>query len=337
MRKLGFFNKLIFFLNTIAALLLLVSYILPYLPPKRFSMLSVLSLGVPLLIGCNVLFLVYWLFKLKRQLLLSLVVLLVGFNYITSIYKFSGATSVSDTDNFSVMSYNVRLFNLFNWLPNASVANEMNHFVATENPSILCLQEYHKNTDFQLEDYYKYEMVTGGQVKNGQAIFSKFPIVNSGNIPFENSSNSAIFVDVVRQTDTIRIYNVHLQSSKINTQVKNLNKETSEALTKQIGNAFTMQQAQAERILQHKKNSTYKTIITGDFNNTAYSYVYSKLKGNLKDTFEQAGSGFGKTFEFNYVPLRIDFILVDEAFTVNGFENYDISLSDHFPIKATLR
>ena len=115
MKGLKFFDKIIFFVNTLAAFLLLFAYILPYIPPKSFSLLSVLSLAVPVLIVMNILFLLYWLFNVKKQLLLSLVVLLIGLNYITSIYKFTGSKTVEDADNFSVINYNVRLFNLFEW------------------------------------------------------------------------------------------------------------------------------------------------------------------------------------------------------------------------------
>ncbi|MBD09318.1 MAG: endonuclease, partial [Flavobacteriaceae bacterium] len=55
------------------------------------------------------------------------------------------------------------------------------------------------------------------------------------------------------------------------------------------------------------------------------------------DTFEEAGNGFGKSFDIKFFPLRIDFILADERFKVNGFKTYsDVNLSDHYPIKATL-
>ena len=56
----------------------------------------------------------------------------------------------------------------------------------------------------------------------------------------------------------------------------------------------------------------------------------------MKDTFKQSGNGFGRTFNFKFFPLRIDFILVDEAFTVNNYRTYDVQLSDHYPIKTTL-
>lgn len=337
MRGLKFFDKIVFLLNVLFALLLLIAYILPYLPTKSFSFVSVLSLGVPLLIIINLGFLLYWILKTKRQLLLPLIVLLLGFNYITSIYKLTASKTIADTDNFSVMSYNVRLFNLFEWLPTETVSHDIKQFIKDENPSIVCLQEYHKNEKFQLEDYYKFEAISEGAVKSGQAIFSKFPIINSGSISFSNTSNKAVFVDVIKKDDTLRIYNLHLQSSKISTDVNKLKQDTSENLTRQIEDAFKMQQAQTELVLKHKKACRYKTIIAGDFNNTAYSYIYNKLKQGNQDAFEVAGSGFGKTFDFNFIPLRIDFIIADTDFLVNGFKNYDIKLSDHFPIKAVLK
>ena len=337
MKGLKFFDKIIFFVNTLAAFLLLFAYILPYIPPKSFSLLSVLSLAVPVLIVMNILFLLYWLFNVKKQLLLSLVVLLIGFNYITSIYKFTGSKTVEDADNFSVINYNVRLFNLFEWLPNKTVESDILKFLKSENPTIISFQEYRKSEIFRLDTYEKFEYVSKGKVKSGQAIFSKFPIINSGLIEFPNTSNSTIFIDVVRKKDTIRVYNVHLQSSKVSTKVSDLQKQGSEELTKQIGEVFQMQQSQAELIISHKAKCPYKSIITGDFNNTAYSFVYDKIKGSHQDAFRVAGNGFGKTFNFNFIPLRIDFVLADSDFTVNGFKNYDIKFSDHYPIKAILK
>ena len=69
-----------------------------------------------------------------------------------------------------------------------------------EHP-ILCLQEY-QNTDFNLDNYdYKYEKLRGGNLKYGQAIFSKYPIVNKGSIDFNSPSNNAIFSDIKISND----------------------------------------------------------------------------------------------------------------------------------------
>ncbi|MBV7267871.1 endonuclease/exonuclease/phosphatase family protein [Winogradskyella luteola] len=338
MKKLKFFGKIMFLVNSLAAFLLLISYILPYVPPKNFATLSVLSLGVPLLLLLNILFFVYWLLQVKKQMLLSLIVLLLGWSYLGSLYKFSSSKQIEDTNNISLLSFNVRLFNMYSWLPSKTVKADIEAFIKREQPDIICLQEYRTKDPIELEGYYGYNTTFNNAIKRGQALFSKFPIVNSGSLEFTNTSNNAIFVDVVRAKDTIRIYNLHLQSSGVNTDVDELKKGSSEQLFKQVGTTFKAQQQQVELFLAHKAKSPYKTIVTGDFNNTAYSYVYREIKGNdLVDTFEEAGNGFGKTYDFKYFPLRIDFILADKRFSINGFKTYNgLKLSDHYPIKATL-
>ncbi|MCK7591776.1 endonuclease/exonuclease/phosphatase family protein [Subsaxibacter sp. CAU 1640] len=337
MKNLKLFDKLVFFVNSIAAVLLFLSYILPYFEPKKFAFLSVLSLTVPFLILLNILFVVYWLLKVKKQLLLSLIVILIGYKYITSLYKFSSSKNVDDSENISIMNYNVRLFNVFKWIPNEGIDKQIVEFINDKQPDILSIQEYRRDDDISFSGYHKFEEIAGDKVKNGQAILSKFPIVNSGSIEFPESYNNAIFIDVVKGKDTIRVYNVHLQSMKIDANADALVKETSENLFKSVSKTFTMQQFQTELFLMHKKQCKYKMIICGDFNNTAYSYVYKEIKGDLQDAFVEAGNGFGRTFDFKFFPVRIDFILVDEAFEINSFKTFDVSLSDHYPIMSRIK
>ena len=315
--------------------MLLLSYVLPYVAPKTFSILSVLSLAVPILIILNILFVIYWLLKVKKQFLLSLVVLLIGFNYVGSLYKFSNSKDVADDNNLSIMNYNVRLFNLYEWIEEKNVETSIENLIKSEQPDVLSLQEYHPHKNVNLSQFkYKFEKLEGSKVKYGQAIFSNYPIINTGSVDFPNTANNAIYADIVKNEDTVRIYNIHLQSSHINTDVENLKKEDSERLLKVLSTTFEMQQDQAEMFINHKNKCSYKTIVTGDFNNTAYSYVYRQIKGDFQDTFEVAGNGFGRTFDFKFFPTRIDFILADKSFEVNGFKCYDEKLSDHYPILA---
>ncbi|WP_299274313.1 endonuclease/exonuclease/phosphatase family protein [uncultured Psychroserpens sp.] len=337
MRKLRRLEKLIFIINSLMAFVLLLSYVLPYVEPKKFAFLSVLSLAVPFLIIINILFVIYWLLKVKKQLLVSLVVLVLGYSYVFSLYKFSSSKNVDDRDNLSVMNYNVRLFNLFDWIDDPDLKQNLSGFISEKQPDVLCMQEYRPDAAVELNGYFKYEKLSGQKVKSGQAIFTKYPIINSGSIEFPNTSNNAIFADIVRFGDTIRIYNVHLQSSGIDPNVEELTKEKSENLVKRVSSTFKMQQSQTELFLKHKAKCHYQMIICGDFNNTAYSYVYKEIKGDLKDAFEQAGNGFGRTFDFKFFPVRIDFVLVDKDFEINAFKTYEVNYSDHFPIMAKVK
>ena len=114
MKKLSFFGKILFWCNSIVAVLLLVSFILPYLPPKQFSSLSLLSLGVSPLIVLTFLFGVYWLVKFKKQFIVSAVMLVVAYFFFNPFYKFPSNEQLSSSENtISVLSYNVRLFNAY--------------------------------------------------------------------------------------------------------------------------------------------------------------------------------------------------------------------------------
>jgi len=203
-----------------------MSYALPYVFPKSFPSIAVLSLAVPILIVFNVLFLIYWSFRLKKQLLVSLLVLLLGFTHVTSLYRFGGNSDFAKSD-FTVMSYNVRLFNNFEQIKADSIGDKLVTFIADNDPSILCMQEFHKRKDV-LGYRYKYKKLKSNKRSSGLAIYSKFPIIDAGSVNFPNTHNNAIFVDVVKEKDTIRVYNVHLQSLKVIPDLEKIAEEDSE-------------------------------------------------------------------------------------------------------------
>jgi len=338
LKNLSFLNKILFFINNILALLFFASLTIPYIAPKSFPLLSILSLAVPLLLFAHILFIIYWLLAgLKKQFLLSFFCLILAIGLSFFPYKFKEKTVVSG-GSFAVMNYNVRLFNKYQWIDSEEVPTQISQFIKKQDPDIITFQEYYPNEKVSLDYDYSYKKLSGGKRGSGLAIFSKFRIVNKGNLDFENSNNNAIFIDILRNNDTLRIYNVHLESFHIKPDSVDLNldEKQSKKLIYRLKKSFTKQQEQVEKFLEHKKTCRYKTIISGDFNNTAFSWAYSKLKSEQNDTFIESGKGFGKTYSFNTYPLRIDFILSDPHFKVNQHINYEVRLSDHEPVMARL-
>lgn len=335
-----------FFLNIVLTVSTFVAYIFPFLAPKAFPIMSALTLFMPVFFVLNGLFFVYWGIQFKKRMILSGLVLLMGITFINKFYKFSGKDLPADENDFVVMSYNVRLFNVFKWLERDDVPDNILAFINEKNPDILCIQEYSNSAHIDLKVYpHRYIFSEGNQIKTGQAIFSKFPIINEGNITFSNSGNNAIFADIKRGKDIIRVYNMHMQSIKISPDVNEINDNIdalneggkSQKLLKRISVAFAEQQQQAEILKEHKKDCPYPLIICGDMNNSAFSYVYRNIKGKLKDSFEEAGKGFGATYKFRYYPARIDYIFVDGTMKVKQFESFpDFENSDHYPIMARL-
>lgn len=345
MKNLSWFNKVMFFLNIVLTIVTFVAYVLPFLAPKLFPILSVLTLFMPLFFILNGLFFIYWGLQFKKRMILSGLVLLMGITFINKFYKFSSKEYQDEDKDFKVMSYNVRLFNLFKWIDKPDVAGDILSFINDQNPDILCIQEYSSSANIDLKVYrYKYIFMEGNKIKTGQAIFSKFPIINQGDIVFPNSNNNVIYADIKKGKDIIRVYNMHLQSIKITPDVNEIseninviNQDKSQVLLIRISKAFKQQQQQAEILKEHKKRCEYPIIICGDMNNSAFSYVYRSIKGTLKDSFEEAGTGFGQTYKFRYYPARIDYIFADEKMTVKKFESFsEFENSDHYPVMVKL-
>jgi len=345
MKDLSWFNKIMFLLNVVLTVSTFIAYVLPFLAPKVFPILSVLTLFMPLFFILNGLFFIYWGIQFKKRMILSGLVLLMGITFINKFYKFSAKEYPETENDFTVMSYNVRLFNVFKWLDRDDVPANILAFINEKNPDILCIQEFSNSANIDLKVYrHRYVFMEGNKIKTGQAIFSKFPIIDQGNIVFPNSNNNVVFTDIKKGKDIIRVYNMHLQSIKISTDVNEINENIdaidqgkSQKLFNRISKAFKKQQQQAEMIKEHKKDCPYPIIICGDLNNSAFSYVYRNIKGKLKDAFEEAGKGFGPTYKFRYYPARIDYILADDKMTVKKFESFpEFENSDHYPIMAKL-
>jgi len=337
MKKLGFFGKLLFFINSIFAILLLLGYLLPYIPPHIFPRLAVLSLVLPVLLAINCLFFVYWLFRMRRQVFLSGIVLILGLGHITALFRFGSNTENIRDNDLKVMSFNVHSFTRYGETPRADIEPEVKAFIASVNPDILSFQEYNPSLQWMQEYQHQYAHMTNSKQTFGQIIYSKFPIINSGSLGFQNSGNNGIFVDIVKEMDTVRIYNLHLQSFRIDPKFSELQQEDSKRLLGRLADAFEKQETQIELFLAHEAQSPHPTVVTGDFNNSATSYIYRKVKGDKVDAFAKAGSGTGRTFTFDFLPLRIDFILVDKKLEIIDFNNYDVELSDHYPIMTVLR
>ena len=157
-------------------------------------------------------------------------------------------------------------------------------------------------------------------------------------------NNLIVFADLRKGKDTIRVYNMHLQSIKISPDVNeiqdnvdSISQHKSQMMLKRISLAFKKQQLQAEILKNHKKNCHYPMIICGDMNNSPFSYVYRNIKSDLNDCFEEAGTGFGQTYKFKYYPARIDYIFADKNIQIKSFETLnDFYNSDHFPLISRL-
>jgi len=337
LKKLSLLDKLLFIVNLVLALTLLFSYSSYYISPNTFAFISVLSLFIPFLLLLNGIFCVYWILKFKKAFLLSFFTLLIGFQYVFAMYGLTEKKVLLNND-LKIMSYNVRMFNVYKWIDDATIEKKIYDFIKAKDPDILTIQEYHDTKTIGFKYPYKYVVMSQNNNNFGHAIFSKYKIIDKGSIHFSKSGNNAIFVDVIKGRDTLRVYNVHLESLKISPEKEEISQKNSEKLKIRLEKAFKIQANQVALILNHQQNCKHKSIICGDFNNTAFSWAYKQLKKGKNDAFEIAGGGFGNTFDFPFpFPFRIDFILTDKSIGIHNFKTYNkIKYSDHYPIMARL-
>jgi endonuclease/exonuclease/phosphatase family metal-dependent hydrolase len=338
MKKQSFLSKIMLLLNVIFSFCLLLACIIPY---TSSASLAFVSLAVPLLVFINILFFIYWLLLKKFYFLLSLSILVYGYLSLGTFIGFNSINkSINNGESITIMSFNSLGFRGKEDEWKSSAGDTIVKFIQNERPDIVCFQEfdYKKIRSHYFEEYpYRYVDFEFGP-DNGrviQAVYSKYKILEKGILEFSESSNSAIFVDVKHKADTLRIYNLHLES--LNIRPNNIKKERSDKLFSRLRHSFAKQQEQSVLVREHMNKSPYRNIVCGDFNNTQFSNSYFTIKGNLKDSFLEKGRGYGKTINFWKFPFRIDFILVDPAFEVLSHNNFNIMLSDHEPIMATVK
>lgn len=341
MKKLSFLNRILFLINSFLAFALIFSLFLPWLAPQDFGAITVLSLLTPVFIMLNVAFLIYWILSgFKKQLLQPFVVLVLAYFLLPAYYIFDqNDTVIPPKNNLSVLTYNVRKLNQYKWLEIDSIPDKIESLINSETPDIVLLQEYTKTDNFDLDYPYSYNHYNkrgNNKVQTGLAIFSKYPIINKAALKVVKYNSSIIYADIVKSKDTVRIYNFHLESLGIDPGKEYYGYEKSKNILKRLRNSFKTQQKEIESLQESIKNCNYPIIMGGDMNNTAFSWSYKNLKDGFTDTFSEMGDGFGATYKLKGFPLRIDYIFTDDSMVVVSHKNYDIGLSDHYPIMANI-
>ncbi|BAV94146.1 endonuclease/exonuclease/phosphatase family protein [Ichthyobacterium seriolicida] len=334
---------MLYIINIFFSFLLILVYINSYVPPDLIPYHGILSVIYPFLLLVNIAFALIWISRLNPLFLISTIVIFLGYKNFDLLFKFPKNSEVYKKveGDIKLISFNVHSFNRYNWIQKKDVIDEIKNFISVNDPDIICFQEFYDTKKNYFPEYpYVYISSTHKNEIWGNAIFSKFPIIEKGIIKFENSYNQTTYVSIDIGQEILRIYNVHLESLGIDQEDyeyrKKHKKNTLERLSKlfkNVNKGFSKHSEQSVLIREHIDNSPYKNIVCGDFNSTAFFYEYKKIKGGLNDAFSVFGQGLGATFFFYYYPLRIDFILSDPRISIKEFQTHsNIRLSDHIPL-----
>lgn len=352
-KRKNFFDGLLYFFNTIAALALLGAYLANYISPKWFSWFAFLGLAYPYLLAVNIIFAIWWALRLKVKIVLPVVAICLGYWLLPYYYQMGGSNQVVATGaSLRVMTYNVHNLNANAWLEEESVPEKIKALIERENPDVLVLQEFTILREPLVLDFpYKYGTLSDKVNSAGNIIYSKFPIVNQGihELPQPEGSQKKSripWVDIAWQNHHIRVYNLHLYSVGLRREYyENLDKLSSknqEELQEdlyQIGGtlkqAFERRAYQVDYLDSLFEAEEMPLIVAGDFNDPPCSYTFHQLNKHLEDAYYAAGKGWFSTFNNSPSPLRIDYILYSEKrFRCHNYTVIQERLSDHYPVVA---
>jgi len=360
-----FVDRVILILNILAAVAMLLAYLAPLVNPSRVVLPALFGLAYPYLLMLHLAFLCFWLIRLKKEILISLLVILMGWNHLNNLIPLNLRQSeipvnAAQSSFLKVLSYNVRGFDIYHWNKETETKTEIFEFLEQQEPQLVCFQEYYTSAkkgqrQADIADQLKYlpysaVYYTGDRANRngfGIATFSKYPILKKSRIPFNSSFNAAMYTDILFNSDTLRVFNIHLQSINFQrdnyafldtAQLKYTNEQMNEirAIGSRLKTAFSMRAEQAQVIASYIKDSPHPVVVMGDFNDTPQSYAYRKIKKGLKDSFRKSGKGFGNTYAGELPSFRIDYILYGPPLLSSEFIRIKTDHSDHYPVSSLL-
>ena len=125
LKKMSLRGKLLGYLTILFNFLLFFSYLAYLSNPTKAVWIAFMGLAYPPLIFINTLFCIIWLLKRKLFFLPSLILIIVGMYHHSRFFQINSFAYIKKSENsINIMSYNVRLFDLYNWNENKESKQE---------------------------------------------------------------------------------------------------------------------------------------------------------------------------------------------------------------------
>jgi len=326
--------RFLYFINIIFAGALLLSYLSPFINPTSTGFFAIFGLGYPFLLISNVLMCLFWVVFKPKYALLSAAAVLIGFSPLRRTIGMS--KSNPSKDGFSVMTYNIgktRIDFHHKFKTKDQKVERFRQFITKSSPDIICLQErWPSHLKYYNKIFKGYKLYSRSDT--GTGIYSKFPILNGGNLSFDTKSHNATWADIQIGKDTCRIYSLHLSSNRVPNLTDNVKEiwDESKYILHKYNHHAKLRVNQLDRVLSHAEASPHPVVINGDFNDVPSSYLYKMISDRYNDAFIEAGSGFAQTYRSRFIGLRIDYTFANPKIKILSHDILNSSISDHLPV-----
>lgn len=339
---------------------LLVAYVTPLIHPENLWILPFFGLAYPVLLFLSFVFIIYWILMRSVKWSISLLLMVaVGYSYFFRLFAYGEETELPENaiTSIKVLSNNVQIFDLYDEdrEKKYETRDSIFSYAVSQGADVVCFQEFYNKdnpTQFQTADLFKkqfssldyhqrYIYKKVGRQHFGVAMFSRLPVISKGDVIFEmedeSNYNFCIYMDVVKNQDTFRVYNVHLQSFRLSRiQDDTVKTEMVKGMVRKLKIAYPKRADQSIRINEHIRNAPYPVIVCGDFNDTPVSFVYNQFQDHLTDAFLNCGSGIGSTYVGKLPAGRIDYIFHSPQLVSRNFVVQKRPFSDHRAVSCTV-
>ena len=238
---------------------------------------------------------------------------------------------------------------------------QVTNFLQQYKPDIICIQDFSEvegkdifsnialmrdtlNYPYFIFSKHYYYSKSWGNTRIGIAIFSKYPIADSGIIayPGKQFPESILWVDLQVADKRFRVGTTHFQSMYLHSYLgeeplDSCHWEDSTAILHAsfVGKLKYFQPyhvTQAAAVKSFVDTCHIPLVFTGDLNSVPSSYVYKQVRGKLSDAWLEKNIGLGRTYHSWQPALRIDYIFHNTAIRNIQTSLFRTSFSDHDPL-----
>lgn len=349
-----FFKSILIIITFVFAAMALLAGLAPFCDTREYNIMPFIGLAFPVIIGINIIFTIYWVLK-KTWIVASIVFLIILLNVpnINAVYQAPICRSGIDfskpkpPSSIRIVSYNVAEFK---YTKPDICKFEIAKFLFTIDADIVCLQEYRggiysSDTIIGNFNYFPYKtFIDKAPGRLRTAILSKYPILKTEQITYDNSNNTGIYSDLNIGGQIVRVFSIHFQTTNVN-QVRSekpslresinspqMKKDFLSILFERMNENGAIRADQADKIRSITDTTDYPVIIGCDMNEMPVSFVYKRVKGNLNDGFVTKGKNYGYTYNSFFNLLRIDYVLYSDNFEAISYSSPKKPWSDHKPV-----
>lgn len=344
-------------LSLVLGIGLVVGYASSFVSPVRLHLIAFTWFAVPYLVVLNAL-MALWLIIIHRwrTLLIPIAALVLSWGAVPRLVSV-GTADTTGSDTLRILTFNIHFMSM------ADDKTAYSDFFRSQNADVICLQEAAPQWQLRgmgIKDLkafaggYKYRLdrtFTMGSNKHSPVFttLSRYPIRECA--VTDTAGRQLPFVLGAEMTvgeQKVMLLNVHLESIRLKEdQIGAVNKAVRHPLEakedpklrstgSQLLSAFVRRAEQVEQLSAAMEKIDMPIIVCGDFNDTPISYTYNTLTHSLSDSFCEARGGFGRTYNGNLPPLRIDYVLHSPHFRAVSYREHRVDLSDHYPVVVTL-